>query len=77
MCRKIADIRGKPCQLTDLREVRMSFGDLGDLYTSEGWGRRISQAEALELAQRSEEESLVLISENAQDPQFMCACYGD
>jgi NAD-dependent dihydropyrimidine dehydrogenase PreA subunit len=77
MCRKMNDMMGKPCQVTDRRELCMSFGDLADLYAKEGWGRKISQEEALEIARKNEEEGLVLQPGNEQEPVFMCACCGD
>jgi NAD-dependent dihydropyrimidine dehydrogenase PreA subunit len=77
ICRKVNDLQGKPCQATDRREVCLSFGDLADLYAREGWGRPISQAEAFEIARKSEEEGLVLMPGNAQEATFMCACCDD
>jgi electron transport complex protein RnfB len=77
MCRKVADLQGKPCQATERREVCMSFGDLAELYIEEGWGRRISQEEALEFAGKNEEEGLVLMPGNEQEAAFMCACCDD
>jgi ferredoxin len=77
MCRRVSDLQGKPCQATDRREVCMSFGDLAELYIEEGWGRRISQNEALEFAQRNEAEGLVLMPGNEQEAAFMCACCND
>ena len=73
-CRKAADMQGKHCQATDRREVCMSLGDLADLYIEEGWGRRISQQEALEISRKNEEEGLVLMPGNEQEAAFMCAC---
>jgi ferredoxin len=55
----------------------MSLGDLADLYIEEGWGRGISQKEALEIARKNEEEGLVLMPGNQQEATFMCACCTD
>ncbi len=77
VCRKIADMHGKSCNSTDRREVCMSLGDLSDLYVEEGWARRIDQSEALAIARKNEEEGLVLMPGNEQDPSFMCACCSD
>jgi Pyruvate/2-oxoacid:ferredoxin oxidoreductase delta subunit len=76
-CRKVADMQGNSCDSTDRREVCMSMGDLADLYVEEGWARRIDQTEALEIARKNEDEGLVLMPGNEQDPSFMCACCGD
>ncbi|KPL09028.1 MAG: hypothetical protein AMS26_23400 [Bacteroides sp. SM23_62] len=77
ICRKVRDKMGTHCQKTERREVCMSFGDLADLYAEEGWGRKISQEEALEISRKNEEEGLVLMPGNAKEMQFMCACCGD
>jgi NAD-dependent dihydropyrimidine dehydrogenase PreA subunit len=77
ICRKVGEMIGKPCQVTDRREVCMTFGDVADLYAKEGWGRRISREEALTIARKNEEEGLVLQPGNEQEPVFMCACCGD
>jgi Na+-translocating ferredoxin:NAD+ oxidoreductase RNF subunit RnfB len=77
LCRKVMDLQGQPCQATERREVCMSFGDLAELYISEGWGRRISQTEAYAFAQQNEKEGLVLMPGNQQEAEFMCACCAD
>jgi electron transport complex protein RnfB len=77
VCRKVNDLQGKHCQATDRREVCMSFGDLADLYSQEGWGRKLSQQEAFEIAQRNEEDGLVLMPGNEREAAFMCACCSD
>jgi Fe-S-cluster-containing hydrogenase component 2 len=77
LCRTVADMQGNHCQATDRREVCMSLGDLADLYVEEGWGRRLSQEEALAIARQNEEEGLVLMPGNAQEAAFMCACCSD
>jgi Na+-translocating ferredoxin:NAD+ oxidoreductase RNF subunit RnfB len=76
-CRKVSDMQGNPCKATDRREVCMSLGDLSDLYVDEGWGRRIGQEEALEIARKNEAEALVLMPGNEQEPNFLCACCSD
>jgi NAD-dependent dihydropyrimidine dehydrogenase PreA subunit len=77
ICKKVNDMIGKPCQTTNRREVCMSFGDMAELYAREGWGRKISQEEAFEIARKNEEEGLILQPGNEQEPVFMCACCGD
>ena len=76
-CRKASDMQGAPCQATDRREVCMSFGDLADLYVEEGWARKVDQKEALEIARLNEQEGLVLMPGNQQEPSFMCSCCSD
>lgn len=77
ICRKIRDKNHSQCKFTDRREVCMSFGDLADLYTEEKWARKITKKEALEIARKNEEEGLVLMPANEQEPNFMCACCND
>jgi ferredoxin len=76
-CRKVKDMNNNPCDSTDRREVCMSMGDLADLYVEEGWARRIDQMEALDIVRKNEEEGLVLMPGNDQEPNFMCACCSD
>jgi Fe-S-cluster-containing hydrogenase component 2 len=77
VCRKVKDLQGEHCRVTDRREVCMSLGDLADLYVEEGWGRRISPQEALAIARQNEQEGLVLMPGNQQEATFMCACCSD
>ena len=76
-CRKAGDLQDKPCQSTERREVCLSFGDLAELYVEEGWARRVDQQEALEMARLNEQEGLVLMPGNDQEPNFMCSCCND
>jgi electron transport complex protein RnfB len=76
-CRKVADMKNKSCNVTERREVCMSLGDLAELYVEEGWARKIDQQEALEIVSKNEEEGLVLMPANEQEPNFMCACCSD
>jgi ferredoxin len=76
-CRKASEMQGNSCQATQRREVCMSFGDLAELYVEEGWARKIDQEEALEMARLNEEEGLVLMPGNDQEPNFLCACCSD
>jgi NAD-dependent dihydropyrimidine dehydrogenase PreA subunit len=77
ICRKVNDFQGKNCQATDRREVCMSLGDLADLYIKEGWGRQVSQEEALEISRKSVDDGLVLMPGNQQEAEFICACCSD
>ncbi len=55
ICRRIQDQQGKNCQMTERREVCMSFGDLANLYVEEGWGRKISMEKAIMLVKKEQE----------------------
>jgi len=76
-CRKAKDMQDNHCDATDRREVCMSLGDLSDLYVEEGWARRIDQSEALEIVRKNEDEGLVMMPGNEQEPSFICACCSD
>jgi len=76
-CRKVKDLQNDSCNKTDRREVCMSLGDLADLYVEEGWARRIDQNEAMQIARKNEEEGLVIMPGNEQEPNFLCACCSD
>ena len=77
VCRRAADLLGKPCKATDRRELCMVFRDYADTMLREGWGRRLSRDEALALVEEDLEEGLVLRPSNEEEPQFLCACCGD
>ena len=55
----------------------MSLGDLADVYIKEGWGRQVTQEEALALARKSVDEGLVIMPANQQEAEFICACCSD
>ena len=76
-CKKAGDLKEQPCQATERRELCMSFGDLAELYIEEGWARRLDQEEALEMARLNEQEGLVLMPGNAQEPKYFCSCCSD
>jgi Na+-translocating ferredoxin:NAD+ oxidoreductase subunit B len=76
ICRKGRDLIGKPCKKTDRRSLCLGFRDYFDAYHREGWIRKISTREALDILDQSEKEGLVLQSTNEQAPQAVCACCG-
>lgn len=77
ICRRGADMSGKPCKATDRRELCMVFRDYADTVLREGWGRALSTEEALELAELNQREGLIMRPSNEKEPQFLCACCGD
>jgi Na+-translocating ferredoxin:NAD+ oxidoreductase subunit B len=77
VCRRGADLAGKPCKSTDRRELCMVFRDFADTVLREGWGKPLSEAEALELADLNQLEGLVMRPSNEREPQFLCACCSD
>ncbi len=77
ICRVAKDLSGGSCAYTKRRELCMVFRDFADTVVREGWGRKLSRDEALEIARQNEKEGLVLQPSNEQEPQFICACCGD
>jgi formate hydrogenlyase subunit 6/NADH:ubiquinone oxidoreductase subunit I len=76
ICRKKAGLKGKPCQKTSRLETCMCFGEWAEEGIKAGISRKISPAEALEIARQSEAEGLVLQPSNDQNVEFICACCG-
>jgi electron transport complex protein RnfB len=76
ICKTGKDMVGKPCKVTDRREVCIGFRDFHDIYKRHGWGRAITKDEALKLLDQNEKEGLVLMPSTAQEPQFVCSCCG-
>lgn len=58
-CRQHQDLLGNSCEITDLRETCFTFGKSARYVSEHGFGRMISQDEALEILRKSEEEGLV------------------
>ena len=76
ICRKTANIKGKPCKQTDRLETCLAIGDAARSCIRSNMGREISMEEALEISQTNEKEGLVLQPNNAQKLEFICACCG-
>jgi Fe-S-cluster-containing hydrogenase component 2 len=76
VCRQGKELTGEPCRQTDARRVCMTFKGAARRLVDEGTARAVTREEALALAERAEEDGMVLQPENAQDPLFMCFCCG-
>jgi electron transport complex protein RnfB len=74
ICRQEQATIGHPCSKP--METCLSFGMAADYYVHNGWGRSISQDEALRLLKRAEEVGLVLQPGNARNAIFICMCCG-
>jgi len=74
ICKKSKDLIADPCQVTDRREVCMGFRDFADTWNRHGWGRPITEEEALDVLDQNEKDGLVLIAATMQEPQFVCSC---
>jgi Na+-translocating ferredoxin:NAD+ oxidoreductase RNF subunit RnfB len=77
LCRKTMQMAGHACKVTTRQETCMGFRDFGDLMGRAGWGRAITKEEALKIADKNEEDGLVLQPGNEQEVQFICSCCGD
>jgi Pyruvate/2-oxoacid:ferredoxin oxidoreductase delta subunit len=76
VCRQGKELTGEPCRQTDARRVCMTFKGAARRLVDEGTARVVTREEARALAQRAEEDGMVLQPENTQDPLFMCFCCG-
>ncbi|HDP24667.1 MAG TPA: 4Fe-4S ferredoxin [Deltaproteobacteria bacterium] len=74
ICKVSTDLLGKPCTVTDRRDVCMGFLDFFDTYSRHGWGRAISKQEAMDILDQNEKDGLVLMTASMQEPQFVCSC---
>jgi Na+-translocating ferredoxin:NAD+ oxidoreductase subunit B len=74
VCRQERRVAGEGCDKP--LETCLSFGMAADYYAHNGWGRAVSQAEALEMLRRAEEVGLVLQPGNSKDAGFICMCCG-
>ncbi len=76
ICRKVAAIKGNPCQKTSRSETCMAIGNVARNSIDTGMGREISRQEALDIAAQNEAEGLVFQPSNTQEVDFLCACCG-
>jgi len=74
VCRQSADVIGKPCRHSDIRETCLLFSGVARFSIGQGIGRPITKVEALAILGRAEEAGFVLQPENAQEPKFICCC---
>jgi len=76
ICRKAAEIKGKPCEMTSRLETCMAVGDMAKVFIQTGDFREVSQKEALDIARLNQADGLVLQPSNTQKIEFVCACCG-
>ena len=74
ICKKAKDLLNEPCKTTTRRELCLVLNDFHDTYTRHEWSRTITKEEALDLLDQAEKDGLVLLSGNAQEAYFICAC---
>ncbi len=76
ICRRGKDLAGDPCNATERRSLCLGLRDYFDMYSRQGWLRKITRQEAFDILAQSEKEGLVLQATNEQEPQAICACCG-
>jgi NAD-dependent dihydropyrimidine dehydrogenase PreA subunit/DNA-binding Lrp family transcriptional regulator len=81
-CRHHQDLLGNPCNQTELRENCFTFGKSARYVAEQGFGRIVSQEEALKLLKDSEKDGLVHKawhphSDISRDETSICNCCED
>ena len=76
VCRQGKDLVGEPCRQTDVRRTCLLMKGMARHALEEGFGEEVTGDEVLGLLERAERDGMVLQSENAQDPLFVCFCCG-
>lgn len=74
ICRQEQRMIGKGCDKP--LETCLSFGDGADFYRRNGWGRAITQEEALGILKQAQKAGLVVSPSNSQSASFICFCCG-
>jgi NAD-dependent dihydropyrimidine dehydrogenase PreA subunit/DNA-binding Lrp family transcriptional regulator len=74
ICRQEQRMIGKGCNKP--LETCLSFGDGADFYRRNGWGRAITQEEALGILKQAQKAGLVVSPSNSQRASFICFCCG-
>ncbi len=72
ICRKEQGLLGKECKRP--KETCLGFGEFGQFYIDNGWGRSISTNEALRILDQAEEADLVLSPSNSRELASVCCC---
>ena len=74
ICRQVKDLMEKPCEATSRRELCLGFGYGAKLYIEQGWGRKITKEEAIDILKQNQDDGLVIQPDNAQELCFICSC---
>jgi ferredoxin len=74
ICKQAKDLLGSPCKITNRRDVCLAFDFAAKLYLEQGWARKISKEEVIDILEKNQEEGLVLQPDNSQKPTFLCSC---
>lgn len=74
VCKLGMDNLGRPCKVTDRRELCLQLGGFADQYIRNGFGRAISKEEALAVLAENEKDGLVLQTSNSKEALYICSC---
>jgi NAD-dependent dihydropyrimidine dehydrogenase PreA subunit len=77
VCRESAEVIGVSCRHSDIRETCLTFSDAARYSIGRGFGRPITNDEAINILNRAEEAGFILQPQNAREPQFVCCCCVD
>jgi hypothetical protein len=73
-CRQLTKNLGKGCD--HMIDIELSFDFIARYRVDNGFGRRLTQAEAFEFVEAAEEEALIVSPVNAREQISMCFCCG-
>ena len=76
ICRHGKDLLGEPCRTTTLRENCLTLGSGAETMMRRGAAHPVGREEMLALVERANTEGLVLQTQNAAAPSFICCCCG-
>jgi ferredoxin len=77
ICKQGQDLLGKPCKMTDMREVCIVLGNQAKNYHDLGWGKYISKEDLDTILEKAEKDCLVVQPSNFKYPFNICLCCGD
>jgi Na+-translocating ferredoxin:NAD+ oxidoreductase subunit B len=76
ICRQKKDLLGKPCRVTDRREICLAVDGIAQAVLRNGIGREITLDEAMSILEQNQKQGLVLQPSNTEKAEFICSCCG-
>ncbi len=76
VCRQGKDLIGKPCKVSDLREVCFVLDSSVQHILDNKKGREITKKEALDIFKKAQDAGLIIQPGNALKPNYICNCCG-
>ncbi len=77
ICKQRADLIGRRCTVTDIRETCITFPHATAIFRKIGANRDVTREEVFGILDRAEREGLVLQLGNSKRPMVACCCCGD